>query len=149
MISVSKPKGTDEMGRFFVDVTLANNHDVALAQAGVIPAGNVRTTQIKGVVDTGASMLVLPDKVAKELGFPENGTVKVQYADQRTGRRKRVSNVLLTLLGREAVFTAIIEPKRETALIGAIVMEELDLIADCRLQQVHPRDPKGIVAEIE
>jgi hypothetical protein len=30
-----------------------------------------------------------------------------------------------------------------------IVMEELDLIADCRLQQVHPRDPKGIVAELE
>ena len=46
-------------------------------------------------------------------------------------------------------FSAIIEPKRDTALIGAIVLEELDLVADCVTQTVHPRDPRGIVSEIE
>jgi predicted aspartyl protease len=148
MITVTNYRGTNDMVRFSVDVTLANNRDVGLAEAGVIPKEKVRSTQIKGIVDTGAAMLVLPGKVAKELGLPETGSVKVRYADNRTGRRKRVSNVLLKLLGREAVFTAVVEPKRETALIGAIVMEELDLVADCTSQMVHPRDPKWIVAEI-
>jgi len=149
MITVNNYRGTEEMGRFSVEVTLANNQDVALSEAGVIPKENVRSVQIKGVVDTGAAMLVLPGKVARQLGLPETGNVKVRNADNRTGRRKRVSNVLLKLLGREAVFTAVVEPKRETALIGAIVMEELDLVADRTSQMVHPRDPKWIVAEIE
>ena len=149
MITVSCTAETDKMGRFTVEVSLSNNQDVALADAGVIPREKVRSALIKGVVDTGAAMLVLPANVATDLGLPVTGEVKVQYADHRSSRRKRVSNVLLRVLDREAVFTAVVEPKRETARIGAIVMEELDLVADCTAQMLHPRDPKWIVAEIE
>jgi hypothetical protein len=52
-------------------------------------------------------------------------------------------------MGRHGLFSAIVEPKRATALIGAIVLEELDLMVDCTTQTLHPRDPKGIVSEIE
>ena len=100
-------------------------------------------------MDSGAAMLVLPESVAKQLGFPEAGQARVRYADQRSAKRKRVSNVLVGILGREAVFTAIVEPKRETALIGAIVLEELDMIVDCTKQVLQPRDPDLIVSEIE
>jgi hypothetical protein len=34
-------------------------------------------------------------------------------------------------------------------LIGAIVLEALDLLVDCRTQTLRPRDPKEIIAEIE
>jgi hypothetical protein len=53
------------------------------------------------------------------------------------------------MIGRHSVFNAILEPGRETALIGEIVLEDLDLIVDCGTQNVHPRDPKGIVSEVE
>lgn len=149
MITVSNYKETDEMGRFSVEVSLANNRDVQLAAGEALPKEKVRRTHLQGFVDTGAAMLVIPKWVADELGFPEVGSVKVRYADNRTGRRTRVSNVLLEVFGREAVFTAVVEPKRKTALIGAIVMEELDLVADCTTQTLHPRDPRWIVAEIE
>jgi hypothetical protein len=75
--------------------------------------------------------------------------VVVRYADQRTATRRRVANVWLRLLEREGVFSAIIGPDRETALIGAIVLEELDLVVDCVTQTLHPRDPHHIVSEIE
>ena len=139
----------NEMGRFAVEVALTNNEDRALAEAGVIPPQKVRRARIRGVVDTGAARLVLPESVVRQLGLPAAGKAKVRYADQRTGTRRRVSNVLLELLGRESVFTAVVEPKRETALIGAIVLEELDLVVDCTTQRVHPRDPNWIVSEIE
>jgi hypothetical protein len=42
-----------------------------------------------------------------------------------------------------------VEPRRTTALIGAIVLEELDFIVDCARQTLRPRDPDGIVSEIE
>lgn len=53
------------------------------------------------------------------------------------------------LFGRHGTFKAIVEPKREDVLIGAIVLEDLDLLVDCRTQTLQPRDPKGIITEIE
>jgi hypothetical protein len=50
---------------------------------------------------------------------------------------------------RDGTFTAIVEPKRETALIGEIVLEDLDLLVDCLAEQVIPRDPSGAIYEIE
>ncbi|MGD9855744.1 MAG: hypothetical protein AB7U20_12435 [Planctomycetaceae bacterium] len=148
IIDASKTE-SEEMGRFSVEVTLTNNEDNSLAKANVISTDQVRRARLPGVVDSGAAHLVLPGKVVKQLGFPDAGKVKVRYADHRTGKRRRVSNVLLQLLGREAVFTAIVEPKRDTALIGAIVLEELDLVVDCTKQALHPRDPDWIISEIE
>jgi hypothetical protein len=43
----------------------------------------------------------------------------------------------------------VIEPKRDSALIGAIVLEELDLLIDNTRQRLVPRDPRFIVSEIE
>jgi hypothetical protein len=51
-------------------------------------------------------------------------------------------------LGRDGVFTAVVEPKRRTALIGAIVLEDLDFLVDCT-QQLVPRDPRFVVSEVE
>lgn len=136
------------MGRIDVTVKLANNEDVVLADRGKLPGQPVRI-ELMGIVDTGAARLVLPGRVADELHLAPAGTTNARYADQRKAKRPMVKNVWLELLGRSGVFSAIIEPKRETALIGAIVLEELDLIADCTTQTVHPRDPRGIVSEIE
>jgi hypothetical protein len=47
------------------------------------------------------------------------------------------------------VFSAIVEPDRDSALIGAIVMEDLDLLVDCVAQRLAPRDPDQIISEVE
>ena len=70
-------------------------------------------------------------------------------ADNRREKRKVVGNVWLELLGRHGVFSAVVEPKREDALIGAIVLEELDLLIDCPTQSLYPREPDSTVTEVE
>lgn len=35
------------------------------------------------------------------------------------------------------------------ARLDRIVLNELDLLVDCTKQMLHPRDPDGIVSEIE
>ncbi len=64
-------------------------------------------------------------------------------------RRKIVERIYVQLLGRQGTFTAICEPKRETAQIGAIVLEGLHLLVDCVAQQGVHRDPTGATYEIE
>ncbi len=137
------------MGRFKVDVELANNKDVMKAEDGLLDPDKVRRITIQGVVDSGAARLVLPAAVIKQLGLVPTTKVKVRYADGRTATRDQVGAVYLKLLGRDSVFRATVERNRDTALIGAIVLEDLDLLVDCSNQRLLPRDPKFVVSEIE
>ena len=137
------------MGRVSVEFEVANYGDLTLAQRGLLSANQVRREIIHGVVDSGATKLVLPEAVVKRLGLTPGSGVKVRYADGRQVKRASAEGVYLQLLGRHGTFTAVVEPKRTTALVGAIVLEDLDLLVDCAAQKVIPRDPKGETFEIE
>ena len=142
-------RGIAEMGRVTAEIELANYEDVILAEKGILPHDKVRRARIEGIVDTGATRLVLPKSTVEQLGLVADSSINVRYADQQRADRDVVRNVWLKLCGRPSVFNAIIEPDRTDALVGAIVMEDLDLIVDCTHNAVKPRDPKMIISEIE
>ena len=141
--------GANGVGRVNVDIEVANNDDMAVARRGALPKKSVRRMTIGGIVDSGANKLVLPGKVVKQLGLPVIGQVKVRYVNGRTAIREVAECAYVELLGRHGTFRAVVEPKRETALIGAIVLEDFDLLVDCPNERVIPRDPKIEVQEIE
>ncbi len=134
--------------RFSVEFEVANHEDVVQAKMGSLPPEQVRRRRISGVVDTGAARLVLPASVVVALGFPEAGQVTVKFADGRRESKTVVGDVQLEIQGRLSVFTAVVEPGRVEALIGAIVLEELDFVPDCTRQVLLPRNPRGLIAEI-
>lgn len=141
--------GTRKMGRFSVDIEIANNQDLMAVKLGVLDPAEVRRMTISGLVDSGATRLVLPKSVAKELGLPvKDQKVKVRYADGRRSLRTEVDEVRLFLFGRNGLFSAVVEPKRQTALIGAIVLEDLDLLVDAAKGRLFPRDPDFVLNEI-
>jgi clan AA aspartic protease len=137
------------MGRFSVEVELSNDVDLVRAEIGLIQPEQVRRMKIRGVVDSGAARLVIPMSVVQQLGLELSGKVRVRYADGRTAERPVAQRVRLGYGGREGLFTAVVEPDRESALIGAIVLEDLDLLIDCNGQRLVPRDPDRIISEIE
>ncbi|OWK42294.1 hypothetical protein [Fimbriiglobus ruber] len=137
------------MGRVIVDFELSNYNDIVLVEQGFLTPDKIRKVTMKGVIDTGAARLVLPGKVHELLGLPVTGHSVVRYADHRREQRDTVSNAFVRLEGRGGMFNAIIEPSRSDALLGAIVMEDLDLVVDCSGQKVHPRDPDTIITEVE
>jgi predicted aspartyl protease len=144
-----RTEGANDVGRFSVDIEVANYGDLEMVRRGLLPAEQARRETIRGVVDSGAVRLVLPEAVVKRLGLTVGGLVPVKYADGRRTRRKLAEGVFAQLIGRHGTFSAIVEPKRETALIGAIVLEDLDLLVDCSEQRLVPRDPSGPLSEIE
>jgi predicted aspartyl protease len=137
------------MGRFSVDLEVSNHQDVVAARLGVLPPEKIRRTVISGVVDTGATRLVLPASLVATLGLPDTGKITVRFADGRQDKKEVVGDVQVQIQDRSSVFTAVVEPGRKDALIGAIVLEELDLIPDCTAQRLVPRDPHGIFAELD
>lgn len=137
------------MGRFAVEFEVVNHEDVNLAKHGVMPAEQIRRVRLEGIVDTGATRLVLPKSVVRQLGLKASGKVAVRYADGRRAIRPTVEDVQVELLGRSSVFKAAVEPRRKSARIGAIVLEDLDFMVDTTQQRLLPRDPKMIISEAE
>jgi clan AA aspartic protease len=146
---ISEQPEKNKMARFYVNVELANNDDLAAVRRGNLTADKVRRVTVRALVDCGASGLVLPKKIVEQLGMPVTGQVKVKYADRRIVKRAEVSGVFLELQGRDSIFKATVEPKCDTALIGALVLESLDFLVDSKKECLVPRDPKYIIAEEE
>ena len=137
------------VGRFSVEFDVANHRDMVKAEDGLLAPEKVRRARVSGVVDTGATRLVLPAAVVTALGLPDAGQVTVRFADGRRELRPVVGDAQVEIQHRSSVFTAVVEPGHTDALIGAIVLEELDLIPDCTAQALVPRDPHGIFAELD
>jgi len=144
-----RSRGANGVGRFSVEFEVADYLDLVKSEEGTLPPSEVRRETISRVVDPGASKLVLPEAVVKRLGLLLGANIKVTYADGRQSQGRETKGVHVELLGRSDTFSAIVEPKRRTVLIGAIVLEDLDLLVDCSRQQLVPCDPSGPVYEIE
>ena len=127
------------MGEIVVPIELENQEDRALAERGYLEESEVRHVRIDAVADTGAMMLALPEDVVDELGLSEAGSISARYAD---GRREPlpVAGPLTIQIGDRSMPTnCIVVPSGADALIGQVVMEFLDLIADCTHQTLTPR----------
>lgn len=127
------------MGKIIVTIDLANTDDASVAKAGYIEKSAIRRYAMPAVVDTGSVMLGLPEDVVQRLGLDELEPVTVVYADDRKGTRNVAGPVTLRVEGREMITECVVLPPASEALIGQIILERLDLIADCQQQRLHPR----------
>ncbi|MBI4646996.1 MAG: hypothetical protein HY738_10500 [Bacteroidia bacterium] len=82
-------------------------------------------------VDNGATTVVLPKELSDKLKFEKVGDVWVKYANEKVEKKEKVI-IGIEIMGRKTGCGAIIEPKRKTALIGQIVLEDLDLLIDSK-----------------
>jgi clan AA aspartic protease len=124
-------------------VRLTNFADIEIARRGQLPADSVRTVEIDALVDTGATMLVLPEDVVNRLGLAIRGTRKARYADGRVAEIPWVAGLIVEILGRETSCDALVEPAGTTPLIGQIPLEALDLLVDPKSRdlKVNPASP--------
>jgi hypothetical protein len=128
-----------------VTFELSNYWDVVLVQHGRLAPDAIRRMAVEGVVNPKVMHAILPKRIVEFLGLPLWGLQAIHGGE----KRDMVKDAFIELLGRGSVFNAIVEPNRTDALLGAIVMEDLDLIVDCGKNELVPRDPTTITSEIE
>lgn len=130
------------MGEIRTSVTLENTSDRDRVYDGYGREVEVRRTTVDGIVDTGAVNLVVPEEIARELGLRHRRTRTVIYADER--REERPVGLVTIEIGNLSTETeCIIGPPGSQILIGQVVLEVLDLIADCKNRTLVPRHPEG------
>ena len=139
---------TTAMGEISVDFELENPVDRENFERGLRDESAVPRTRVQGIVDTGAMMLVLPQNIVERLGLRVQDTVVVTYADNRKEERPVAGPVTVRICGRSTRTDCVVGPPSGEVLIGQIVLEALDLIADCTNRTLTARVPDHPVLRI-
>lgn len=93
------------------------------------------------LLDTGALHLCIPDAIARQLNLSAERVRRVTFADGRSVEAPYVGPVRVELAGRTCFVGATVFG--DEVLLGAIPMQDLDLVIDPARQEVVPRDPRG------
>lgn len=127
------------MGEIIAEIDLENLRDRNLFESGYLAEEEIRSARIPAVADTGAVMLALPEDVVERLGIEEVGRINTTFADGRRGELPVAGGLTIHIGDRWTLARCIVLPTGSDPLIGQVIMEELDLIADCANQTLHPR----------
>ena len=129
------------MGEIVVQCEVENTVDRGIADRGLVAESRVRRASIEGIVDTGAVMLMLPENLVERLGLAAGRTVTVTYADERTEKRPVAGPVTVKIGDRVTQTQCVVGPPRCEILIGQLVLEAMDMVADCTNRTLTPRNP--------
>jgi len=126
------------MGSVVVKTRIRNRADQILLERGFLELDRVREVEVDALVDTGATMLVLPKAVVERLGLPIVRTVRATYADDRSRELGVAGDVEIAIGDRRMLTECVVEENGSRALIGQIVLEAMDLMVDPKGQKLVP-----------
>ena len=124
------------MGQVHVRVVLTNHREAVMAQFGQLDANRVHHYETEALIDPGATRSVIPAAVADRLGLFRIRRTDAQYADSRVEEVDVTEAVMVEILGRETAILPMV--LGEHVLLGVTVLEELDLMVDCKRNQLVP-----------
>jgi clan AA aspartic protease len=139
------------MGLVYADIELTNSEDVALARKHVIGEDEIRRLHLNLLVDSGAYMMAINETIQSQLELPFIEKRKVQMADGRVVEYDVVGPVNVKFANRKATCSAFVLPGDSEPLLGAIPMEEMDVLIHPLRQEliVNPEHPNYAVLKMK
>ena len=131
------------MGLVYAEIELLNSRDVDNFEEGGLPELQIRRMNIRMNVDSGAIMLAINENIRTQLGLRVVDTRPCLLANGTYVELPIVRNVMVRFVNRECVVSALVLPGDTEPLLGAIPMEEMDVLISPREQQliVNPQHP--------
>jgi len=124
------------MGMVHAEITLKNAIDMGNARRGMIKDSEIRQTTVTAVVDTGAGTLVINEAIRQELGLEIQGKRRATLADGVAHDYEVTEPVSVHWKDRDSSCKAYVVPNANNVLLGAIPMEDMDLIVNPKKQEV-------------
>ena len=136
------------MGLVYEKITLKNAGDVTNARRGVINEPEIRQATITAMVDTGAGTLVITETIRQQLGLDVIGERPATLANNTREVCRITEPVEVHWNNRSAAVRAVVISGSGNVLLGAIPLEDLDLMVDPvqqRLVGAHGDEPVCII----
>ena len=118
------------MGTVYAEITLKNAIDNGNYDRGLIKEEDVRSITVTAIVDTGAMSLVITEELRQKLGLAIRGEKPVLIANGQRMSGKITEPVEICWKNRFSSQNAVVIPGAEKVLLGAIALEDMDLIVN-------------------
>jgi clan AA aspartic protease len=131
------------MGLAYADIELINGDDLALFRRGFLAEDQIKHMKVSILVDTGAYMLVINERIREQLDLPLIEEQTMRLADETEMKVKVVGPVEVRCENRSTTTRAAVIPGNVEPLLGVIPMEDLDVVVDPKQQRlvVNPESP--------
>lgn len=131
------------MGLVHAAIKLINGDDLALVRRGYMQEGEVRSSDVRALVDSGAYMLAINEVLKTQLGLEVVEKRPAELADGTVIDLEVVGPVEVRFKNRQTTVRAMVLPGDAEVLLGAIPMEDMDVLIDPKKQEliVNPQHP--------
>lgn len=126
------------MGLITAEIELINGFDLESARRSLIKEEEVKRMKVNMLVDSGAYNLCINEVIQEQLQFPKVEKRKAEMADGSIVEFDVVNNVEVRFKNRATTCRAMILPGNSEPLLGAIPMEDMDVL-------IHPLKEELIV----
>ena len=139
------------MGLVYAEIELINAGDIELARRHYIGEEEIKRIKVTMLVDSGAYMMAINETIQSQLELPFVEKRKVQVADSRVVEYDVVGPVNVKFANRKATCNAFVLPGDSEPLLGAIPMEEMDVLIHPLRQElvVNPEHPNYAVLKMK
>ena len=139
------------MGLVYANIELINSWDWESAKKGRIDQDEVRHININMLADSGAYMMAINENIQEYLGLPFVEKRKAVMADASVVEYDVVGPVQVRFSNRKAVCNAFVLKGDSEPLLGAIPMEEMDVLIHPLRQEliVNPEHPNYAVLKMK
>jgi clan AA aspartic protease len=126
------------MGTVYAEIELINADDLAMVRRNQIDKDEVKRMVVSMLVDSGAYMMAINESIQEQLDLPFIDTRKSIMADGSIVEHEVVGPIIVKFKNRTATCNALVLPGNTEPLLGAIPMEEMDVL-------IHPLRQEMIV----
>src|SRR5688500_3820768 len=124
------------MGLVYADIELINAVDVEMAKRNLMDKDEIRRIHVTALADNGAWMMCINESIQSILNLSFKEKRKFQTADGRMVEYDVVGPVDIKFAGKTATCNAFVLPGDTEPLLGAVPMEDLDVIIHPKRQQL-------------
>ncbi len=131
------------MGAVYADITLINAGDLEMAKRNIISQDEIKQMTVRMLVDSGAYMMGISETVQEQLQLPFIEKRKAVLAGGRVKEYNVVGPITVKFKNRTATCSAVVLDNNSESLLGAIPMEEMDVLIHPQRQEliVNPEHP--------
>ena len=139
------------MGVVYADIELINSTDLVMARRNLIADDEIKHMRLNVLVDSGAYMMAINETIQSQLEFPFIERRKVLLASGEVAEYDVVGPIDVRFANRKAICSAFVLPGDSECLLGAIPMEEMDVLIHPQRQElvVNPQHPYHAVLKMK
>lgn len=131
------------MAMVYAEIELINAGDIEMVRRSLMDKDDIKRMVVPMLVGSGAYMMAINETIQEQLQLPFKEKRKSLMADGSIAEHDVVGPIEVKFKNRSAVCNAVVLQGDNEPLLGAIPMEEMDVLIHPRRQEliVNPEHP--------